>query len=307
MQVGRRPESPSLEQAISAFEAHLIRSSYADATVRTYGRDIVYWRRWLIENASVENVRQLEREDIAEYLASLSSSSSSLDFPTKRRSATTIKKKLAALRKFAAFVFEEGYHDRDITAGVKSPRVARREPAFLNQHEYRALLFEAQRRNKPRDYAILMTFLQTGVREGELVRLELEDLDRDRRELSVKRRKGGVDTVIPLSSPVIDALLSWLSVRPTAVAGRLFISKTGRPLSERLIRHLVRYYMARAGIRKQASTHTLRHTFGAFKSAKNVDLKTLQYWMGHRRAETTLHYLHLVKKRAPELMEATAL
>jgi site-specific recombinase XerD len=65
--------------------------------------------------------------------------------------------------------------------------------------------------------------------------------------------------------------------------------------------------MTKAGIGKQASAHTLRHTFGAFKSAKNVDLKTLQYWMGHRRAETTLHYLHLVKKRAPELMEATAL
>lgn len=52
---------------------------------------------------------------------------------------------------------------------------------------------------------------------------------------------------------------------------------------------------------------TLRHTFGSHKANKGVDIAQLQYWMGHKRKETTLTYIHLIKKRAPELMEATAL
>ena len=116
-----------------------------------------------------------------------------------------------------------------------------------------------------------------------------------------------MDTDIPLPTPAVEALTPWIALRPVTQLTRVFLSKTKRPLDERSIRYLVKYYMRKAGIKKQASAHTLRHTFGAFKSAKNVDLKTLQYWMGHKSPETTLHYLHLVKKRAPELMEATTL
>jgi len=199
------------------------------------------------------------------------------------------------------------YHNTNLAGGIRSPRVPRKEPVFLNQQEYKALLYEAQRRGRPRDEALLQTLIQCGLREGELVRLRLADIDLNKREIHVRDRKGGIDTDIPLSSPAFDALTKWLNVRPDVPHTRVFASKSGHPLDERAIRYLVRYYMRRAGINKQASAHTLRHTFGAWKSAKGVDLKTVQYWMGHKRAETTLHYLHLVKKRAPELMEATSL
>jgi site-specific recombinase XerD len=300
----------TIDEAITRFATELVTRKHPAKTVDTYHRDLLYWRTWLTENTISQTVTQLSRDDITEYLSHLARDGEGRAKgagATQGLSATTLKKKLAAFRKFAAYCVDQGYHFLDITAGIKSPRAPRKEPAFLTQHEYKALLYEAQRRNKPRDYAILMTLLQCGLRESELVRLTLSDVNLDRRELTVKGRKGGVDTDIPLPTPAIDALVRWFDVRPEVPTDRVFISKTGKPLDERTIRYLVRYYIKKAGITKPASTHTLRHTFGSQKANKGVDIAQLQYWMGHKRKETTLTYIHLIKKRAPELMEASAL
>lgn len=305
--------SITIDEAIRRFSDYLTSQRYPQGTLYTYLKDITYWRKWLTQTSIINNVSDLSKEDVSEYLVHLSREGKGRPYLANGNgsnsglSATTLKKKLAGLRKFALFLVEEGYHNINITASIKSPRVPKKEPVFLNQQEYKSLLYEAQRRDRPRDVAILMTLIQCGLREGELVRLDLADVDLNKRELSVRGRKGGVDTDIPLVEAAVEALREWLAKRPEVSHTRVFVSKSGKPLDERAIRYLVKYYMKKAGIRKQASTHTLRHTFGAWKSAKNVDLKTLQYWMGHKRPETTLHYLHLVKKRAPELMEQTSL
>ena len=301
----------TIDEAIIKFRDHLTSLRHPLLTITTYLKDIKYWRAWLQNNSIITKVSDLTRDDLTEYLTHLSKEAPGRPYINSNEvgiSANTLKKKLAALKKFAIFLVEAEYQTINITAGIKSPRVPKKEPAFLNQQEYKALLYEAQRRDRPRDYALLMTFLQCGLRESEMVKLALPDVDLlEKRELHLTGRKGGVDTDIPLPTPAVEALSKWLAVRSQVDHDRVFISKTGRPLDERAIRYIVRCYMNKAGIRKQASTHTLRHSFAAWKSAKNVDLKTLQYWMGHKRPETTLQYLHLVKKRAPELMEATSL
>lgn len=308
-----RCSSITIDEAIKRFCDYLTSQRYPQGTVITYLKDVGLWKAWLTQNSIIKHVDSLSKEDISEYLVHLSREGKGRPYLANGNgvntglSATTLKKKLAGLRKFSLFLLEEGYHEVNITSNIKSPRVPKKEPVFLNQQEYKSLLYEAQRRDRPRDVAILMTLLQCGLREGELVRLDLADVDLIKRELSVRGRKGGVDTDIPLVEAAVEALREWLEARPEVSHTRVFISKSTKPLSERAIRYLVKYYMKKAGIRKQASTHTLRHTFGAWKSAKNADLKTLQYWMGHKRPETTLHYLHLVKKRAPELMEQTSL
>ena len=305
--------SITIDEAIRRFRDYLTAQGYPPLTIATYLGDVAYWRTWLTQNSIIRSVSELAKEDVSEYLVHLAKEGQGRLYPNgngkhKGLSPVTIKKKLAGLRKFALFLLEEGFHETNVTSSIKSPRVPKKEPVFLNQQEYKALLYEAQSRVRPRDTAILMTLIQCGLREGELVRLELSDVDLIKRELHLRGRKGGVDTDIPLVEAAVEALSQWLAVRPKVEHTRVFISsRSAKALDERAIRYLVKYYMKRAGIRKQASTHTLRHTFGAFKSAKNVDLKTLQYWMGHKRPETTLHYLHLVKKRAPELMEQTAL
>jgi integrase/recombinase XerC len=303
-----RNSRTTIQEAVLRFRDYLQASKLAPKTVSDYFADVTSWRKWLAENSIIETVEQLARDDVTDYLFFLGSQTARPHSDTQTGlAAATIKRRLAALRSFAAFLVQFGLSPSNIATGVRSPRSSPKEPSFLGQQEYKALLYEAQRRHKPRDYAILVTFLQTGIRVGELCHLTLTDLLLDRRELLVRRRKGGVDTDIPLNSVAVDALRGWLSVRPTALADNLFLSKNSRPLTERAIRYLVKSYLRRAGIRKQASVHTLRHTFGSHKANKGVDIAQLQYWMGHKRRETTLTYIHLIKKRAPELMEATAL
>ncbi|TAK36779.1 MAG: hypothetical protein EPO21_01585 [Chloroflexota bacterium] len=300
---------PTFLQAIERFRLHLETTKHPPRTVRDYTDDLILWNRWLTDNSFVEQVAQLSRDDVTEYLSYLAREHTgrASNDGQKGVAASTLKRKLAALRKFAAFLVEEGYHIANVTQNIKGPRVPRKEPVFFNQQEYKAILFEAQRRDKPRDYAILMTFIQTGIREGELCNLRLSDLDLTRHELTVRGRKGGVDTDIPLNSQAMDALNRWLEKRPEATTDHLFLSKTSKPLTDRSVRYLVKSYIRRAGIKKLASVHTLRHTFGSHKANMGVDIAQLQYWMGHKRKETTLTYIHLIKKRAPELMEQTAL
>lgn len=298
----------SINEGIVRFQHYLQASKLAPKTVADYVADVTAWRKWLSQNSIIEAVEQIVRDDVTDYLFFLGGQTARPASDTQTGlAAATIKRRLAALRSFASFLLDSGMNAKNIAIGVRSPRSSPKEPSFLGQHEYKALLYEAQRRHRPRDYAILMTFLQTGIRVGELCRLTLRDLFLDRRELLVRQRKGGVDTDIPLNSVAVDALREWLSVRPATAADTLFLSKNVRPLTERAIRYLVKSYLRRAGIRKQASVHTLRHTFGSHKANKGVDIAQLQYWMGHKRRETTLTYIHLIKKRAPELMEATAL
>jgi len=167
---------------------------------------------------------------------------------------------------------------------------------LLTTPEYKALLFEAA--SSPRNLAILQVFLQTGVRGGELCALNLHHIDLVGKEQHVRARKGVIDTTIPLSNAAAEALREYLAVRPAAFSDPLFLNKAPEPLSDPAVRYLVKAYLGRAGIlirKPNASVHTLRHTFGTHKSDREVDLATLQYWMGHKKRETTYRYIHLAR------------
>jgi integrase/recombinase XerC len=81
----------------------------------------------------------------------------------------------------------------------------------------------------------------------------------------------------------------------------------GEPISERSVRRLVVKYTTRAGLTKNATPHTLRHTFASAKSRRGVPLRQVQEWLGHRSIATTQRYVHLDRQDAQKLMEATSL
>ena len=86
-----------------------------------------------------------------------------------------------------------------------------------------------------------------------------------------------------------------------------FLAKNGTSLNVSTVKYTVAKYVKRAGIRKKASVHTLRHTFGAHKADKSMSLATLQELMGHKKKETTLKYIHLAKTNLRQEMVQTAL
>jgi site-specific recombinase XerD len=105
------------------------------------------------------------------------------------RSLTGVSRarKLAAIRKFLAFLHENGVLQTNPAATVKGARREEKEPAILYKEQYKALLYEAS--DDPRDYAIIMTFLQTGIRLSELATLKIEDVDFENQLLTVARAR----------------------------------------------------------------------------------------------------------------------
>jgi integrase/recombinase XerC len=227
---------------------------------------------------------------------------------SQRRSGVTRVRKLAAIRKFFTFLEENKILAANPANAVKGARREEKEPNILYKEQYKALLYEAS--DNIRDYAIIETFLQTGIRLSELVDLKLDDIDFEHRILTVRQGKGKKDRQIPLVDEAIKALRNYARYRNTELIlddEVFFLAKNGTSMNVSTVKYLVAKYVKKAGIRKKVSVHTLRHTFGAHKADKHMSLASLQELMGHKKKETTLKYIHLAKTNLRTEMAETAL
>jgi site-specific recombinase XerD len=209
-----------------------------------------------------------------------------------RRTGTTRARKLASIRHFLKFLKEN-----DIIAGNPAETITRakkeeKDPTVLFRNEYKALLFEAQ--GNSRDYAILLTFLKSGIRESELAALEIDDVDFAHDELTVREGKGKKERKIPLMPELKRALLRYVDERERQAnivdVKTLFLARNGTSLNPSSIRKLVRKYYKKAGVRK-SGVHTLRHTFSAHNVNNGLPIADLQKILGHKKKETTLKYI----------------
>jgi integrase/recombinase XerC len=181
----------STTQLIDIFTRTLDGQNFSPKTIRVYGDDLAQFTGWL-QTVCVDwdNPKRLGRADVEAFLHHLSG---------RNLTGVSRARKLAAIRKFFAFLHENGMLQTNPAAAVKGVRREEKEPA---KEQYKAILYEAS--ESPRDYAIIMTFLQTGIRLSELAGLTLEDVDFENRMLTVRQGKGKKDRQIPL----VDA--SWL-------------------------------------------------------------------------------------------------
>ena len=180
---------------------------------------------------------------------------------------TSRHRKTYAIKSFFTFLHRYDYLPRDIAERLIPPTPPHHEPRYLTEQEYQKLL--AVCCHHPRDTAILVLFLQTGMRLAELAGLRLSDIELpttmsrnpDDTGLARIRRKGGkIDTVV-LNYKACVALAAYLAVRLTVEHTGLFVSKVGTQMSKRAIQTMMSKYLAQAGI-VGASVHKLRHTFG---------------------------------------------
>lgn len=286
----------NLKQAIEIFSQYLAGKNAPQTTIRAYSDDIKQFARWLASETGEDRVQRIDKLDIEGYLSYLG---------RQKLTGITRRRKLQSLRKFFNCMIDLEYLEKNPAAKVSPPNGEKRNPTILYQHEYKALLYEA--RNNPRDLAILQTFLQTGIRVGELCHLTLEDIDLQAKELIIRQGKGATDRSIPLTEKAVEALKAYLDIRPQTDTGAVFLSKHQTPLDVRSVNYMVKKYVKKAGIKKPVSVHTLRHTCATHKADKGMSLTDLQAILGHRRLETTYKYLHLAKTSLREQMEATAL
>jgi integrase/recombinase XerC len=286
--------------SIELFMTALRGQNYSPKTLRAYGDDLQQFLGWVEKNrVDWDLPKRFSRVDIEGFMSYLAG---------QQMTGVTRVRKLAAIRKFFTFLEENKVIAGNPAMTVKGARREEKEPGILYKEQYKALLYEAS--ENVRDYAIIMTFLQTGIRLSELVNLQVEDVDLEHRLLTVRQGKGKKDRHIPLVDEAVKALRNYLRYRNTELVlddEIFFLAKNGTSLNVSSVKYLVAKYVKKAGIRKKVSVHTLRHTFGAHKADKQMGIATLQELMGHKKKETTLKYIHLAKTNLRQAMAQTAL
>src|SRR5918911_1291389 len=288
----------TMEQGHQVFLKALEGNNFSVQSIRAYSADISQFIAFL-QSVRVDwnNPKKLERLDIVGFMNRLAG---------LKRTGTTRARKLASIRHFLKFLKENNIIAGNPAETVIRARKEEKDPTVLFKNEYKALLFEAQ--GNSRDYAILLTFLKSGIRESELAALNLEDVDFAHDELTVREGKGKKERKIPLMPELKRALRRYVEDRERQAnisdEETLFLARNGTSLNPSSIRKLVKKYYKKAGVGK-SGVHTLRHTFSAHNVNNGMPIADLQKVLGHKRKETTLKYIHVVNKSLRETMLKT--
>jgi integrase/recombinase XerD len=232
----------------------------------------------------------LAPDDIVTYLEDL-----------RRRGlrASSVARRIAALRGLYRHLLREGALERDPTELVEVPRRGRSLPRTLSRETATALV-EAPDVNAPRgvrDRTMLELLYATGMRASECLDLRLEDVNLTAGYV-VCTGKGRKQRLVPVGAEAAAWVKRYLrDVRPLSTrrrdSGRLFVNPRGGRLSRQTLWNIVSHAAARAGVRGRVSPHTLRHSFASHLLEGGADLRSVQVMLGHADIATTQIYTHL--------------
>ncbi len=294
----KRPVDATTAAAIDAFCDQLwLRDGLAQTSLAAYRRDLGAWATWLSDRG--RTLGAADRGDVEAWLAD--------QFRAKAR-ATSIARRLSALRRFYRLRLEQGAVREDPTVRVRAPKKPRSLPKNLSEAQVEALLAvpDAEATLGLRDRAMLETLYATGLRVSELVGLKLGQVSLDAGVVRVLG-KGSRERLVPLGDEAIAWIGRYLSdARPGLAGGaktdHLFLTARRMPLTRQAFWHLVKRYGALAGIPADTlSPHVLRHAFATHLLNHGADLRVVQLLLGHADITTTTIYTHVARERLKRL------
>lgn len=279
---------------IHAYENYLTKVKQASAnTVSSYLRDVNQFSTWH-SRARSGDILATTQEDISDYLSYLQE---------QGKSGATASRCLASLKNFFSYVAAAGFLESSpVPDNIHVDRGEKKLPQILNGKEVEILLAQPSCVDAKgfRDKAMLEVMYATGMRVTELIDLDVEDVNL---ELSViKCRSDKKARVIPLYPAALKALTVYIKdVRPTMIADpsepAMFVNLSGTRMSRQGFWKILKYYQSKAGIEKEITPHTLRHSFAVHLLENGADLSSLQELMGHSDISSTQMYTHLVDQK----------
>ncbi len=281
-------ESGQTENFAERYSDNLrVEKGLSDLTIKAYEADIKEFLEYMRAAGKVPP-GDLTMETTLGFLAA----SEKLKSPSSRA------RTLSAVKGFFRFLYDQGtLADRTIDS-LSAPKVLRRIPFVLAQHEIERLLALPDTGTLGiRDRALLEFDYSAGLRVSELCDLKLEQLDQDRRIARV-RGKGSKERIVPYGRSAGDALTAYVeSSRPRLLGNRIsayvFLNYRGGRLSRVGFWKLLRKYAAAAGLPARISPHTLRHSFATHLLEGGADLRAVQELLGHSSIATTQIYTKL--------------
>ena len=253
-------------------------------TVAAYGRDVAE----LLEALELEP-RAVRTEDIERYLASRAGDLS-------KRSQARL---LSSLRSFFDWLILEGERQDNPCDRIDAPKLGRYLPEVLSVEEVESILDSVDTNagwTGLRDRAILEILYGCGLRVSEACSLQISHVYLQEGFVRVVG-KGDKERLVPLGEMAADAFKNYLDARPAAAEPAFddiaFLNKNGRPLSRVAIFNLVKKQALLAGVRKEISPHTFRHSFATHLIENGADLRVVQEMLGHESILTTEIYTHI--------------
>jgi integrase/recombinase XerD len=284
---GPRAARTVLGALLQSFRDHLSEERRLSAnTVRAYGRDLLQYDRYLVGRGN-RAPSAVTPQDIESYVSAAG------------WSASTVARKIAAIRSFHEFLRRRGIAGDNPALPVRSPRRTRPLPDVLAVEQVEAILRApgGETPQSVRDRALLEMAYATGLRASELVGLTLEEVDLEECLVRCvgKRQR---ERIVPFGRQAREALVRYLDgARPQLARGRseraVFVTRLGRPFTRMGYWKLLRGYARAAGIDQTVSPHTLRHSCATHLLEGGCDLRVVQEFLGHRSIETTQIYTHL--------------
>jgi site-specific recombinase XerD/Zn-dependent peptidase ImmA (M78 family) len=281
-----------MQNALSDFVLFCrIERRLAEPTCKAYERDTRACLTFL-EDQGVTALAEVRTPDLRRFLAKEA---------THRPAPSSQSRTVAALRCFFRFCVESEYLERDPAHVLRTPKKREALPDILDRGELSRLLDAPGKEGVwkrlhvgkvQRDRLLLALFAYGGLRRSELLGLDCDDVDLDRRLLRVRNAKGGRQRVVPIHPGLVALFIAYAAVRPETSEQALFLGVHGARLSGMLLALTFRRYATVAGVnkRKRITPHTLRHVFATELLGAGANLRQIQELLGHKHLDSTQRY-----------------
>ena len=281
---------------VTEYETYLITEKNASPnTLSSYLRDVTQYLRWLAgEGLTPEQAAQ---SDVEAYIKGLSG---------QGKSVATVTRCLASLKSFYTFLLVRQRVSLNPAKGLAPAKVERKLPQILTSKEVELFLEQPDPSDAKgcRDRAMLELLYATGIRVSELIGLNLDHLNLSAGFVRCGSR--GRERMIPLYTAAVRALEDYVAhVRPQMIEHpdepALFVNMSGERMSRQGFWKIIKHYQEKAGINKDITPHTLRHSFAAHLLENGADLRSIQEMLGHADISSTQLYTQLVNQKIKDV------
>ena len=277
---------------LTGYEAWLAQEKrVAVNTLSSYLRDVRQFADWAGQEHL--DITQMSQDDIRFYAQHLE---------RKGKSNATIVRSVAALKSFYTYLISIRAVQINPAKGFSPSRAERKLPAILSNHEVDLFLEQPDPSDSKgcRDKAMLELLYATGIRVSELISLDVQDLNLSASFLRCRGR--GKERVVPLYKGAVRAMAAYINdVRPQLLENpgetALFVNMNGERMSRQGFWKIVKCYQDKAGIHKDITPHTLRHSFAAHLLENGADLKSIQEMLGHADISATQIYAQVINQK----------
>ncbi len=279
---------------ITLFTAELKQVRLASAhTISNYQRDLTCFHTFALAwNRQTQNnlmITHVHREMIQDWL---------VDGHSQGLAPATLARRLSALKSLFTFALRQKLCTENPVAGIRAPKLGKRLPKTLPQHQTQTLLKSTNRKFDARELALLALLYGCGLRVSEVVGVNLHDLSINFRNQVGEVRvlgKGNKERIVPLPEVAVALIENWLQERSNLLPKEdaLFINRFGKRLSVRSVQRMLKSRALETGTNANITPHQLRHSFATDMLSGGANLRTIQQLLGHASLATTEHYTHV--------------